>query len=460
MKRKIRKFLGKLIIYYLKIFAKISILINNPYVIGVAGSVGKSSTCSAIEAVLKKEKKLLHIHTNSETGVPLGILGLEKGDYSIHFWIKVIFFTPLKLLYLKKFEIVLIEMGIDDPNPPKNMSYLLSIVKPQIGIITHESATHTEQFSKILTKKEKNLPNKMKEEILIEALTKEDFLLLKNKKCQYGIVNTSNKFINNELQINRLKNIKIAKTGKKDNDQIIFDNYQINRNSTIFSYFINSENKEKQKISLKLKNYLLPQEYQIIFAQAIAVGLIFKISLKKIINNLENNFKIPKGRSSLFINKKSQIIVDSSYNASKEAVFSLLNLTQKLAEQNNYPIVIILADMLELGPLTKSEHLTVGRASLKVADSLLLVGSLTKKYIFPMHKQYPNKIQHFQNLNELRKHLKNINKKSTILFKGSQGQLWLEEALKILIDKNEYNKLCRQDEFWKKVKEKKNLWFS
>jgi UDP-N-acetylmuramyl pentapeptide synthase len=459
MKKNLRQLFGKIIVCHLKCFAKISIFFNKPNIIGVAGSVGKSSTCSAIEAVLKKERRFLHIHTNSETGVPLGILGLEKGNYSTKFWLKVILIAPFRIFYLKKFEVVLIEMGIDGPYPPKNMSYLLSIVKPKISVITHESATHTEQFSEILTKEQQEFSAEKKEKILIEALTKEDFLLLKNPNCQYAVININNQYIKNEFKKNKFKQTKIFLTGDDKNNQIILFDYEITDNKTIFTYKINLVNQKKQKINLELENYLLPQEYKNVFAQAIVVGLIFEIPFKKIVKNIQENFKIPKGRSSLFIGNESQIIVDSSYNASKEAIFSLLKLTRNLAEQKKLSITIILADMLELGPLAENEHLEVGKATLKVADSLLLVGNLTKKYILPMQENNPNKIKHFENLKSLRAHLKTIPKKSIILFKGSQGELWLEEALKVLIKKEDYKKLCRQNEFWMNVKKKKGLWF-
>jgi hypothetical protein len=45
------------------------------------------------------------------------------------------------------------------------------------------------------------------------------------------------------------------------------------------------------------------------------------------------------------------------------------------------------------------------------------------------------------------------------LFKGSQGDLWLEESIKQLLkNKEDVHNLCRQYPFWKKVKSAAGKW--
>ncbi len=455
LKKKIRHFFGLLIIYHLKLIAKISLFINHPIIIGVAGSIGKSSTCYAIEAVLKNEMAFLHIHTNSETGVPLGILGLEKGDYTTKFWLQVLFLSPFKILYLKHFKVVLIEMGVDSP---KDMSYLLSIVQPEIGIITHESATHTQQFSQLLSCKERKLPKNDQEKILIQALTKEDYRLVNQKKCRFVLFNTDNIYLKKQFQLHPLNKKQVWRLGSSKNNQLIFLNYRINDTTTIFEYKIKINNIITDVI-LKFHDHALPKEYQTIFGFAILTGLIFNLPIKKIITNLENQIHLPKSRSTLIYGKNSRLIIDSSYNSSKESVLSLLNLVLDLKLLQPRPVIIVLADMLELGPLSQKEHFEVGRVALNLADQLILVGDLTKQYILPLATTTKIKIKHFENLKLLRDYLPLLPKNSLILFKGSQGQLWLEEAIKILIQPHQYDQLCRQNIFWQKVKKKKNLWF-
>ncbi|MEO6691160.1 MAG: hypothetical protein ABIO44_02360, partial [Saprospiraceae bacterium] len=145
-----REFLIWTVLFYLRFWAKTALSLHRPYVIGIAGSVGKSSTRNALEAVLKDHFRTKVVSGNSETGVPLGILGLELDSFTKNNWIQVLLQAPLKIFNLSKVQTLIIEMGIDDPYPPKNMTYLLTIVKPNLSIDLNATATHTMQFEKLL----------------------------------------------------------------------------------------------------------------------------------------------------------------------------------------------------------------------------------------------------------------------------------------------------------------------
>src|SRR5687767_3782416 len=151
-----KKLLVTPVLLYLKFWAKIALIIHKPITIGIAGSVGKSSARNALYAVLKSQAKTRMVSGNSESGVPLGILGLNVSNYSIAEWIKLITIAPFKIFVLNPYKYLIVEMGIDDPYPPKNMGYLLSIVKPDIAISLNVAATHTMQFEKLLGQKPEN----------------------------------------------------------------------------------------------------------------------------------------------------------------------------------------------------------------------------------------------------------------------------------------------------------------
>ena len=89
-----------MLLYYLRFFARLSLSINKPKIIGITGSVGKSSARNAIYAALKDYFKVKMIKEgNSETGVPLGILGIDPGHYQMTDWLRVIFLSPFKINY-------------------------------------------------------------------------------------------------------------------------------------------------------------------------------------------------------------------------------------------------------------------------------------------------------------------------------------------------------------------------
>src|SRR3990167_7778197 len=134
------------VLYYLRFLAKIALFLNRPQVIGITGSAGKSSTRNAVFAVLKNNfKTKMIVKGNSESGIPLGILGLAPKDYSKIDWLRMILLAPFGLFHLLGTKYLVVEMGIDEPDPPKNMEYLLTVVKPQIAIFINVHPVHTMQ---------------------------------------------------------------------------------------------------------------------------------------------------------------------------------------------------------------------------------------------------------------------------------------------------------------------------
>ena len=111
--------------------------------------------------------------------------------------------------------------------------------------------------------------------------------------------------------------------------------------------------------------------------------------------------------------------------------------------------------MLELGNESQIEHEAVARAIGTIPDTLYLVGPLTKRFILPIVKN----AKWFPSVIELNQSLSDIPNRSLILFKGSQGNLWLEESIKLLLkNKEDVSRLARQNAFWQKVKKSAGQW--
>ena len=150
----VKGILARAILEYLKFFAKLRLAQINPTIIGVTGSAGKSSCVAAIEAVLKDKYKVKTTGTtNSESGIPLAILDLKLVDYSQLDWLRVFVLAPVQiikfLIHTSKFEILVCEMGIDELTPPKNIGYLLTIVKPTVGVFLNVLPVHTQQMKSV-----------------------------------------------------------------------------------------------------------------------------------------------------------------------------------------------------------------------------------------------------------------------------------------------------------------------
>ncbi len=432
----IRKALISLVLWYLRTVARLALAQSRATIIGIAGSVGKTSTREALYAILRDIAPTHMVSGNSETGVPLGLVGLFPHDYSPLDWLRMLFVAPFRIGFLRNMRYIIVEMGIDDPFPPKNMEYLLTIVQPHIGIITEESATHTMQFEKILNPKTL-LSDTKRRDMLVEAITKEDTKML--EECNIKIINGNNPFLKKEVP----DGLTFQVTG-----------YAVDIKKTIFSFTV-----DRMPIRLHFKGYAFPEDLAYSFGPAILAAHKLNIPLDIIKDKLEKNFVPPKGREGLFEGVNNSVIIDSSYNASRPSVLSFLELTKKLKKQTGRHTVVILADMLELGNEAQIEHETVARAIGTIPDILYLVGPLTKRFILPIVEKKLKRVAWFPSVVELNDALTRIPHKSLLLFKGSQGDLWLEESIKLLLkNKDDVVRLCRQNAFWQRVKKAAGRW--
>ena len=457
MIKKIKSLLVPLTLRYLRAVARIALAQSRATIVGIAGSVGKSSAREALYAILRDVAPTHMVAGNSETGVPLGLVGLFPNDYSPLDWLRMLLTVPLRVGFLKHIRYIIVEMGIDDPYPPKNMDYLITIVQPDIGVITEESAAHTMQFEKIFG------PNVVVSDserlkLLVAAITKEDAKMVSQNRCTVGIINGDNTFLSAEFEGSKKD---ILTFGSSDTATLRLTDYAVDLKHTTFSYSLNPDTTE-ETVTLTFKGCAYPKELAYVFAPAILTAYRLNVPLDSAASLLEKNFVPPRGRESVFRGKNGTVIIDSSYNASRPSVLSFLDMVNNLKKEAKRNTVVVLADMLELGNESQLEHEAVARAVAPVADTLYCVGPLTKRFLIPMvgkQKKKPKNVEWLPSATELNAKLTDLPKNSLILFKGSQGNLWLEESIKLLLENGEeVSRLCRQNAFWKKVKTAAGRW--
>lgn len=447
----VKKFLVLFVLYYLRYFAKQAVKKNRPVIIGIAGSVGKSSLKNALKGIMSKHGKTYALDGNSETGIPLSILGLSAKDYSAKNWFLNLLKAPFRTDYLKGYTYLIVEMGIDDPHPPKNMDYLLSIIKPEIAINLNVSATHTMQFEKAISD-----PKKRTVKNLIDAIAFEDTKIITKSNCREGIYNSDNEFIVKYIEKFRKQNpiTTLKSFGSNKIDSIRLISYDVKLNKTKFTFKLNE--KIPKEITVTFKNFCLPKAYSSTFEAAILTARSLKVPLKTIQEGLEENFSLPKGRATILPGIKNSTIIDSSYNASKESMLTFLELLERLKKQTKRPAVFVFGDMRELGTAAKEEHEQVAEYAKNVANSVYTVGPQTKEYVIPILKNSNKRIYKDSSKNsvQLGLHLKeSLPENAIILFKGSQNEIFLEEAIKFILEnQSDEKKLCRQSEYWKSVK--------
>lgn len=333
-----KKYLSLIIVNYLRFFAKLQLnkvkfLQKKKHkqldIVGITGSAGKSSCLLACQSVFPVSFKVkTNDGYNSESGLPLSLLGLKITNYNPISWLKILILAPIKYLTnWQTYDVLILEMGIDSISWPKNMDYLLSIVKPNIGIFLNISPVHLESFSSL------------------DQIAQEKAKLVNQAKV--AIINPNDKLVSKYTQ-----------------------------NLNIFPI---------SPTNIKFNNLFLPSVYQISFGAALALAKLFNISYSDAIKNIQINFTLPPSRSSILKGIKNTTIIDSSYNSSPIACEELLKF---LAQFKPKKTIAVLGDMRELGKSSPIEHRRIYQIALKSADTLISIGPQTKKYFGLKSKKF------------------------------------------------------------------------
>ncbi len=401
-----------------------------PTIVGITGSVGKTSTKEAIFLVLCSRFRVRENEKNynNEIGIPLTIVGAESGNKSILKWLKVFLkWLAIVILPVNYPEILVLEMGVDHPG---DMKYLASFVPVKIGVVTNISSSHLEFF--------KSIDHIAKEKgILIDALPEDGT----------AIINAD------EGKVTEMKE-------KTKAEVITFgfsEGSKIKASDAAFSY----QNEELEGISFKL-NYeekVIPIRLRHILARhqiyaalaAASVGIVFKINLVDISASLENFFP-PSGRMNLIPGIKNSLIIDDTYNSSPASALAALEVLRELRSERK---IAVLGDMLELGEETEKSHREVARKVFEInADLFFAVGERMEFAVSEMRKLgYPQERMFYFENPELagRKLQQEIKENDLILIKGSQGmrmEKLVEEVMAQPLRAKEL--LCRQTKIWQK----------
>ncbi len=421
----------KILAFILKKEAKLIILKYKPTIVGVTGSVGKTSTKTAVASVLKGERNVRTAskNFNNEFGLPVTIIGDFDDVEGGSFWIKVLL-RGVSQLIMKKTdypEILVLEYGIDRPG---DMDYLLDVARPDVGIITAigEVPVHVEFFEGphgVVKEKSK----------LIARLPSTGFAILNSDDSNFP-------FLREQTRGH------VITYGFGENADVRITN---------FSTPVDAENGESS-VSFKI-NYggsVVPVKMQNIVgksaayagAAAAASGLIFGMNLSKIAETLDK-YQNPSGRERVIKGMENTTIIDDSYNASPKAMEEALGTLRVIKAKRK---IAVLGDMLELGKYTKEAHEKIGDLVPKSADVLVTVGSRAE-FISEeaVRKGMPPKsVFHFDNIGDAVRELKNFVKKGDlILVKGSQS-VRMEKITKELMAEPLKAKdlLVRQSDVW------------
>lgn len=386
---------------------------DQPIVIAVTGSIGKTTTKEAIGQVLAAGERAVRLapgNLNTEFGVPLAILGQKKAPRGVFGWLTVWLKTIGKGSVSKKPYYLVLEYSSDKPG---DIAYLAGRVKVDVAVFTRFTLTHGRT---------------------VEEVTKEKLALLKGLKNKgVAIFNADD-----PAQTKTAGALSYGQALKADIRWKVQD-YQVKGMVVAVA-----KNKEVVQINTRLVAEHQAESVAAAMAAAAALGLPWAAAAKAL-----DQIMAPAGRMRLIDGRKEITIIDDSYNSSPSAALAALNTLRRVAGKRR--AVAILGNMNELGDHTVSAHVELGQAvgHAKI-DFLIAVGQNATRIIRGAREAgLPD--QHmiaFKTPEKLIKRLDNlIQSNDVILVKASQNGMRFERVTKQLMKDPKQAKelLVRQD---------------
>lgn len=424
-----KDFIKKLIVFILTWEAKAVLVRHKPFIIGVTGNLGKTSTKDAIYAVMKD-----HVHVrrseksmNSEFGVPLTILGEKSGWNNPLAWAFIIirgFFVTFSKEYPTH---LVLEIGADRPGDIKSIA---SWVKPDITVVTQfgQVPVHIEFFpdrDAVIAEKG-YLVSALKESgmFIYNADDHDAQKLLGNttaKKVSFGIHEAS------DMQATNVRLYGMPLTGTEADI----------KHGNLTEHLVLPEVVGKSPVYCALPALLI--------ASHLAIPLPVACAALR-------DEKKPKGRMRLLRGMSNSVIIDDSYNASPKATEHGLKTLGEIDSSGRR--IAVLGDMLELGQYTRDEHYKIGKLAAKSCHKLFTVGIRSRVTAEGAldEKMSDDNIMMCDTSIDAGKDLVSIIKPGDIIYvKGSQG-MRMERAIEMILDSthNPKSVLVRQEDEWLK----------
>lgn len=353
-------------------------LYNIP-VIGITGSVGKTSTKDMIASVLDTKYKVLKTLGNNNNHIGL----------------------PLTILRLKDEEVMVLEMGMNNEG---EISFLTDIARPTIGVITNIGTAHIGNLG--------SRENIMKAKLeLTEGLS--------------GplIINNDNDLLNSNLDFIRTLGEVITIGIDNKSDYMAND---INNGLTSFKI---DDNEIECSIGNKAFIYNALMSY--------VVGRLCNVDTNDIKKGIKN-FKLTGNRLEYKRLKDEILLIDDTYNASLDSIKSSLEI---LVKEKGKRKIAIIGDVLELGSYSEDIHRKIGKELL--SNNLDVIVTIGKETIYTDNyleeHDFSNKY-HFDNEIISREIIKSLLRSGdVVLIKGSHG-MNLKNIVSYLCDNDNIDK--------------------
>jgi len=353
------KRIRRLVSEYLGLLARVKLHRSHEQVIGITGSVGKSSTKEAVVRVLESRFAVDQstLDYNTRLGLLLSIYRQESGEGSGKAWFRAAAGATRHFLADRtRYDKLVLEMGVSWPGA---MTDTLRVFRPEIAIFTGVAPVHLAD-------------GQFRNE---RAIFEEKAKLVRSMKSGVAILNRDNPHCR-RLEEEHLRadvlwygRLPVGRPVGSLPHGLYFD--QLSASSDGLEADLHLSGMDGvQAASRRLICPVLGEHHIYILLPAILTGLVAGLDLEQSCAPLRT-FRLPPGRMNVIPGLRSSTIIDSSRNASPRAVEAAL------ATLREYPArrrIAVLGSMLELGDATESEHRAIGQLVPRFAHMLITVG--------------------------------------------------------------------------------------
>lgn len=420
-KKLIQLQLEKFVIKYFKAHPDVRLIV-------VVGSVGKTSTKSALARVLGRTMRV-RMHPgnhNTDISAPLAMLGVDypKSLRSISEWQRVFREVRARVEQSADVDVVIQELGVDRPG---DMKRFIRYVQPELAIVTAITPEHMANFT--------DLGQVAREELMISQVSKSVVVNANDTDQEYF------KFID--------PGTKVLTYGFNTEDDYRYDIEGSAPESGYTGTVVTKGSGVVAPMNLRVvgRHSTLP------ILGAVAASHVLGVSIEGAIAGVSDMSQVP-GRMNILKGIQGSTIIDDTYNSSPAALKGAL---EALFAMSGSQRVAILGSMNELGETSRQEHEAVGRLCVPASlDILITVGEEANSYLAPAAKDSGCVVYQAWNALEAGELARSLMiPGAVILAKGSEGGIFVEEAVKYLLDnKSDEASLVRQSAEWMNRKRK------
>ena len=287
-------------------------------VVGITGSVGKSTTKEMVAAILSTTYRVSKtpVNHNNDIGMPMAILAMPEDT-----------------------QVAVLEMGM---NHFREIAYLSDIGQPDLGVIVNIGTMH------------------------IEHLGSREGILQAKLEIQEGMKPDGKLILNGDDSL--LWNL--HKDGQKpliyfgqSNPECAVYGKELRQSEGLLQFRVRTESGEFP-VELPLEGV----HYATDALAAVAVGIELGVDAQKIRQSLAS-FETMAGRQEIIQTGGMTLICDY-YNAGPESMAAALEVLGNKPGRR----IAVLGDMLELGVCTQAEHYRIGRIAAQKADMVFAYG--------------------------------------------------------------------------------------